>query len=179
MAQQNDTQSIVVGMDGSRFGREALRWALDEGARRNCAVRAVMVAHVAPVAAAGRPTTVGMGTALGGLPGQDHLRRLEETVAAVLGAHDDPRLNAELVYGSPPEALSAASRDAQLLVLGSHGHGQLFEAVLGSVSQYCVRHASCPVVVIPGRLAEPAEPVSHAAPPAEPQPLSYGPGPLL
>ncbi len=164
MTQQNDTQSIVVGVDGSRFGREALRWALDEGARRGCAVRAVMVAHVAPVVAAGRPTTVGMGTALGGLPGPDHLRRLEETDSAVLGAYDDPRLNAELLYGSPPEVLSAASRDAQLLVLG--GHGQLFEAVLGSVSRYGVRHASCPVVVIPGRLAEPAESVSHAAPPA-------------
>jgi nucleotide-binding universal stress UspA family protein len=104
---------------------------------------------------------------------------LEETVAAVLGAHDDPRLNAEVVQGSPPEVLCAASRDAQLLVLGSHGHGQLFEAVLGSVSQYCVRHASCPVVVIPVRLAEQAESVSHVAPPTLPEPLSYSPGPLL
>jgi nucleotide-binding universal stress UspA family protein len=113
-----------------------------------------MVAHVAPVAAAGRPTTLGMGTALAGLPGQDHLRRLAETVKAVLGAHDEPRLTAELLHGSPPEVLCAVSRDAQLLVLGSHGHGQLFDAVLGSVSQYCVRHASCPVVVIPVLLAE-------------------------
>jgi nucleotide-binding universal stress UspA family protein len=179
MTQQNEAPPIVVGVDGSRFGREALRWALDEGARRNCPVRAVMVAHVAPVAAAGRPTTLGMGTALAGPPGQDHLRRLEETVKAVLGEHDDPRLTAELVQGSPPEALCAASRDAQLLVLGSHGHGQLFEAVLGSVSGYCVRHASCPVVVIPGRLVERAESVSHAASPARPEPLSYGIGPLL
>jgi len=179
MTQQNEAPPIVVGVDGSRFGREALRWALEEGARRACPVRAMMVAHVAPVAAAGRPTTMGMGTALGGLAGEDHLRRLEETVQAVLGEHDDPRLTAEVLRGSPPEVLCAASRDARLLVLGSHGHGQLFEAVLGSVSQYCVRHASCPVVVIPVRMAEPAEPVSHAAAPAQPEPLSYGPGPLL
>jgi nucleotide-binding universal stress UspA family protein len=175
MTQGIDARPIVVGVDGSRFGRTALRWALAEADRRDCAVRALMVAHVAPVVAAGRPTTVGMGAALGGPPGQDHLRRLEETVRAVLGERDDPRLSAELLAGGPPEMLCAATEDAQLLVLGSHGHGQLFEAVSGSVAQYCVRHASCPVVVIPGSLAEPVESVSHAAPPA----LSYGIGPLL
>jgi nucleotide-binding universal stress UspA family protein len=179
MTQEKETRPIVVGVDGSRYGREALRWALAEAARRDCSVRALMVTHAAPVVAAGRPTTVGMGVALGGLPAQDHLRRLEDTVHAVLGEHDDPRLSAEVVEGSPPEALCAAARGAQLLVVGSHGHGQLFQAVLGSVAQYCVRHASCPVVVIPGGLAEPTEPVSHAAAPAQPEPLSYGLGPLL
>lgn len=173
---ETTARPIVVGVDGSRFGREALRWALAEAAQRDCAVRALMVTHAAPVVAAGRPSTVGMGIAVSGLAAQDHLRLLEDTVRAVLGQHDDPRLSAELVEGSPPETLSAAARGAQLLVLGSHGHGQLFQAVLGGVAQYCVRHASCPVVVIPGQLAEP---VSHAAPRAESPPLSYGPGPLL
>jgi nucleotide-binding universal stress UspA family protein len=179
MTQDNDARPIVVGVDGSRFGREALRWTLVQAEYRNCPVRAVLVAHVAPVVAAGRPTTMGMGTALSGLPSQDHLRRLEETVRAVLGEHDDPRLSAEVLRGSPPETLCATARDAQLLVVGSHGHGPLFQAVLGSVAQYCVRHAPCPVVVVPGRLAEPAEPVSHAAPPAESEALTYGIGPLL
>jgi nucleotide-binding universal stress UspA family protein len=174
-----DIRPIVVGVDGSRFGREALRWALAEAARRDCAVRALLVAHVAPVIAGGRPTTVGMGIAVSGAPSEEYLHRLAGTVRAVLGEHDDPRLTAEVVRGSAPETLCLAARDAQLLVLGSRGHGQMFQAVLGSVSQYCVRHATCPVVVIPGGLAEPAESVSHAAPPADPQPLSYTVGPLL
>jgi nucleotide-binding universal stress UspA family protein len=144
---------IVIGLDGSRFSPAALRWALTEAAVRNCAVRGLMVAHDAPVLAAGRPTILGLGTHLSAEPGPEHLALLESTVHSVVGEHGDPCLTVELVQGSPPEALCAAAEHAQLLVVGSHGHGQIFEAVLGSVSQYCVRHAACPVVVIPARLA--------------------------
>lgn len=145
---------IVVGLDGSRFSRAALRWALAEAALRDCTVRGLMVAHAAPIIAAGRPTTVGLGTLLSGEPDPKYLSLLENTVRSVVGEHDDPRLTTDLVEGSPPEALCAATEHAQLLVVGSRGHGQMFEAVLGSVSQYCVQHAACPVVVIPARLAE-------------------------
>ena len=171
----NASKPIVVGVDGSRFGHEALRWALAEAERRDCTVRALMVADIAPVAAAGRPTTVGLATTLAGQPGQEHLRRLEETVKAVLGDTDDPRLTAEVVRGGAPETLCAASTEAQLLVVGSHGRSGLAEAVLGSVAHYCVRHASCPVLVIPAALADPAV---RTAPVAY-EPMTYGPGPLL
>jgi Universal stress protein family len=63
-------------------------------------------------------------------------------------------------------------------VIGSHGHGHMFEAVLGSVARYCVHNASCPVVVIPARLAEPAAAAVVTDEQAG-QPLSYGLGPLL
>jgi nucleotide-binding universal stress UspA family protein len=145
---------IIVGLDGSRFSRAALRWALTEGALRDCAVWGLMIAHEAPVLAAGRPTTIGLGTLLPGEPNPEYVALLASTVRSIVGEHQDPRLKADLVQGSPPEALCAASEHAQLLVLGSRGHGQAFEAVLGSVSQYCVRHATCPVVVIPARVAE-------------------------
>jgi nucleotide-binding universal stress UspA family protein len=176
---EKSSKPIVVGVDGSVFSHAALRWALEEGARRECPVQAVTVAHAAPVVAAGRPTTVGLGVALPGTPDEKYLRRLETTVREVLGDRDDPRLTAELVEGSAPEVLCSASGGAQLIVLGSHGHGQVFEAVLGSVSQYCVRHAHCPVVVIPAQLVEPAISTDTAVSPTEPQPLSYGLGPLL
>jgi nucleotide-binding universal stress UspA family protein len=45
---------------------------------------------------------------------------------------------------------AAATRRAQLLVLGCRGHGGFVGALLGSASQYCVQHATCPVVVIRG-----------------------------
>jgi nucleotide-binding universal stress UspA family protein len=154
---EHPTKPIVVGIDGSPYGRAALRWALDEGARRDCAVHAVTIAHPAPITTAGRPSSAGLGVALPTYaPDQKYLRRLEQTVRDVLGQHDDPRLTAELLQGSPPESLCAASNDAQLLVLGSHGHGKVFDAVVGSVAQYCLRHAFCPVVIIPGQLVEPA-----------------------
>lgn len=174
MSTDSATKPIVVGVDGSRFGVEALRWALAEAHRRDCDVRALLVAHIAPVAAAGRPTTIGLASTLSGQPGQEHLRRLANTVKAALGEHDDPRLTAEVVRGSASETLCAASQDAQLLVVGSRGHGPVFEAVLGSVAHYCVHHASCPVVVIPASLAPTPQPV-----PTGSQQSTYFPGPLL
>jgi nucleotide-binding universal stress UspA family protein len=44
--------------------------------------------------------------------------------------------------------LTAAADGADLLVVGSRGHGGFTEALLGSVSQHCVHHAPCPVVII-------------------------------
>jgi nucleotide-binding universal stress UspA family protein len=175
---ENSTKPIVVGIDGSPYSRAALRWALDEGARRDCAVQAITIAHAAPITTAGRPGSAGVMALPSSAPDQKYLLRLERTVRDVLGEHDDPRLTAELLQGSPPEALCAASGDAQLLVLGSHGHGRLLDAVLGSVAQYCVRHAVCPVVVIPRQLAEP--PASDGAAETDrPEALSHGLGPLL
>ncbi|RCW39632.1 universal stress protein family protein [Halopolyspora algeriensis] len=47
------------------------------------------------------------------------------------------------------ETLDAdTSEDADLLVVGNRGHGTFTRALLGSVSQYCMHHAPCPVVVV-------------------------------
>jgi nucleotide-binding universal stress UspA family protein len=55
-----------------------------------------------------------------------------------------------LVFKGAVSALVDASRAADLLVVGSRGRGAVAARVLGSVSQGCVRHARCPVVVVPG-----------------------------
>ena len=44
-----------------------------------------------------------------------------------------------------------AAEGADLLVVASRGHGGLAEALLGSVGQYCVHHAPCPVVIMRGK----------------------------
>jgi nucleotide-binding universal stress UspA family protein len=57
-------------------------------------------------------------------------------------------------------ALLAAAEEAELLVVGSRGHGGFAEALLGSVSQHCVQHAACPVVIIRGAPAGRSQPAS-------------------
>jgi nucleotide-binding universal stress UspA family protein len=62
-------------------------------------------------------------------------------------------LPAELVHtavvsGGPAERLIDQSKDADLLVVGSRGRGGFRGLLLGSVSQQCVSHAQCPVVVV-------------------------------
>jgi nucleotide-binding universal stress UspA family protein len=56
----------------------------------------------------------------------------------------------KVTEGIPAQVLLDASKGADLLVVGSRGHGGFTEALLGSVSQHCVHHATCPVVVIRG-----------------------------
>ena len=57
--------------------------------------------------------------------------------------------------GNAAEVLIDAAEGADLLMVGSRGHGGFAEALLGSVSQHCVHHARWPVVIIPGLRAEP------------------------
>ena len=55
----------------------------------------------------------------------------------------------ELVEGPPASGLLEAARDADLLVVGSRGHGGFASLLLGSVSQQVSHHAPCPVVIVP------------------------------
>lgn len=64
-------------------------------------------------------------------------------------------VHARVAEGNPAQVLIDASDGADLLVVGSRGHGGFTEALLGSVSQHCVQHAHCPVVVIRGQEHDP------------------------
>ena len=149
-AQEHHTGSrIVAGVDGSPSSMSALRWAIRQAALTGATVDAVMAWHY-PVAAGG------YGWAPTGMEGTFDFRdNAEKTIAdaissAVAPGTDVP-VRARVVEGIPAQVLLDAADGADLLVVGSRGHGGFTEALLGSVSQHCVHHAHCPVVVIRGK----------------------------
>jgi nucleotide-binding universal stress UspA family protein len=142
---------IVVGVDGSESSRDALRWAVTQAGLTGAAVEAVLAWHF-PYLAAGygwAPLAVMQASELAA----DAEKLVTDVVSSVAGPAAAVPVTARAVQGSPPRVLLDAARGAQLLVLGSRGLGGFTEALLGSVSQHCVHHAPCPVVIIRERAA--------------------------
>lgn len=132
---------VVVGVDGSEESRNALRWAVEFGQMSGAPVEAVMAWRI--------PPSYGWGVSYDDVDLEKQAREaLESTVRDVLG--DNATVNRRLEPGHPAPALVSASEHAQLLVIGSRGHGAFAGMLLGSVSQHCVQHAHCPVVVVRG-----------------------------
>jgi nucleotide-binding universal stress UspA family protein len=142
--------AIIVGVDGSAESIEALRWAIAEARLRETAVRAVHAWRY-PLATAGDPF---FGPAFDPLPLEpSELRELAASglAEAVGRATADPHaVEQEVVEGHPAEELVRAAKDADMLVVGSRGHGGFSELLLGSVSHACAHHATCPVVIVRG-----------------------------
>jgi nucleotide-binding universal stress UspA family protein len=140
---------IVAGVDGSPSSVSALRWAIRQAGLTGATVDA-MIAWRYPVSAGGYGwAPIGMGTAF------DFKEDAEKVLAEAIGTASDPgsgvTVRTLVVEGNSAQALLEASDGADLLVVGSRGHGGFTEALLGSVSQHCVHHAHCPVVVIRGQ----------------------------
>ena len=83
-------------------------------------------------------------------PQADATTSLHEIVEQVRRARPDIAVVPRVVQGHPAPVLVEASQGAELLVLGSRGHGEFAGMLLGSVSEHCVSHAHCPVLVVRG-----------------------------
>ena len=138
------TYRIVVGVDGSEGGRRALRWAIREAAARGGTVQAVI---------AWRWDSLDRPPYTASRADEEKQRSqnvVDHEIASIPGfERAGVAIAFEVAEGRPADVLSAAARSADLLVLGSHGHGRMRHTVLGSVSEECIREASCPVVVLP------------------------------
>jgi nucleotide-binding universal stress UspA family protein len=134
---------IVVGVDGSEASKDALAWAARQARITGGRLEAVMAWHI-PGFAYGpgmlAPTSYDFAPAA--------KTTLEETVDKVLGEGPDVAVRRVVVEGPPALRLLEAAAGADLLVVGSRGHGAFAGMLLGSVSEHCVAHASCPVVVV-------------------------------
>jgi nucleotide-binding universal stress UspA family protein len=138
-------QRIVVGYDGSESSRVALTWALAEAAARRAPVVAM---HVLDVTAA--PWAVG--SARTARPSEEMRAEGERLLLAAL--HESRReapdvaLETRLLEGPTAGVLLEQLADAQMVLVGSGGLGEIADLFAGSTDVKLVSHASCPVVVV-------------------------------
>ena len=140
---------IVVGVDGSEGAQHALGWAAAE-AKLRAVPLTVLSAWQWPAGFSGPASWAGVITPeLTDDFGEFAERRLEqaceEAAAALAGLEVRPRV----VEGVPSQVLIEAAADAELLVVGSRGHGGFVGLLLGSVSIQCAHHSPCPIVIVP------------------------------
>lgn len=146
-----DQRPVVVGVDGSPSSWRALEWAAEFGHRYQVPVHG-LTTWLRP--ATYGPPVVHTGEQRAALERRDveAMKQpardvLEEAIVGALGP--DAQVVRLVEEGHPAAVLVAASESARLLVMGSRGLGTVRGMLLGSVSQHCVIHARCPVLVIP------------------------------
>ena len=138
---QEHPNAVVVGYDGSPAAVAAVRWA---------AAQAVLSGGCLDLVTAWEyPTSWGNTIPLptGYDPAQDAQSLLDPVIEQIRADHPSLDVHAHVVEGNPGDVLVEASRHGALLVVSSRGHRALAGVLLGSVSQHCVTHAACPVVV--------------------------------
>ncbi|HEX4816454.1 MAG TPA: universal stress protein [Nonomuraea sp.] len=130
---------VVVGVDGSPGGLRALDFALAEAAMRKARLRVVQ-AWVWPQPSGFEPADSDSE--------RDATRALRALVAGQQAAHPDVEVVSEIVHGHPVEVLKEAGAEADLLVVGRRGRGQLAGMIMGSISQALLHHTPCPLAVV-------------------------------
>ncbi|TCC36713.1 universal stress protein [Kribbella capetownensis] len=140
------TGPIVVGVDGSEFGTNALRYAITEAAVRNTSVRAVAAHDVLHPAFRDDPELLArMGADVEAQATAAITRALDEVTGTDPGSVSVDHVAVE---GPAAEAILGHAEDAQLIVVGTHGKGLVRRILLGSVSRQILNDAGQPVAVV-------------------------------
>jgi nucleotide-binding universal stress UspA family protein len=141
---QSGPRRVVVGVDGSPSSVAALDWAARQAGLTD--------AELDVVTAWEWPTIYGAPFALpaGYDPAANARQALDDAISTVRTAHPNVEFREVVVEGHPAPALVQESHGADMLVVGSRGHGEFVGMLLGSVSEHCVSNAHCPVVVVRG-----------------------------
>ncbi|WP_308364849.1 MULTISPECIES: universal stress protein [unclassified Streptomyces] len=135
---------IVVGVDGSDHSKEALRWGVAQAKAIGGRVHAVMSWEWNT-----NPFAVGAGAQEDLATAEEAARRkLADTVAESVGTSPGVPVFRRVEQGTPAQVLVDASAEADLMVVGTRGHGGFKGALLGSVSQQVVQYAASTVVVV-------------------------------
>ncbi len=140
-----ESKRIVVGVDGSPSSIRALEWAIRQARLTGDVIDAIYAWHVA--------TSYGPVVDVPdyGALGQEIMSKaIAEAQAATSETGASGQIRPHVVEGHPVQVLLDAARGADLVVVGSRGHGGFSGALLGSVSQNVVHHAPCPVLIMRG-----------------------------
>ncbi|HKE75940.1 MAG TPA: universal stress protein [Acidimicrobiales bacterium] len=139
---------IVVGVDDSEVAAAALRWALEEGALRQCTVE-VVHSWSAPLSALpfGATFVIPVDEAEIDSTARASVDALVDAQLAEMETQP-PEVLRTILPGAAAATLIEVAEGADLVVVGSHGRTRFSRVVLGSVATAVVNHAPCPVVVV-------------------------------
>jgi nucleotide-binding universal stress UspA family protein len=137
---------VVVGDDGSEAAGAAISYGLEEAKRRDSVLHVVRAWTIPD---AERPPDAPFGY----VPSLHELEvaTLEVTrqrVRRLMGDSGHPPVEVHVVHGPAVDVLVAASRMADVVIVGSRGLGGLASLVLGSVADQVIRRSSGPVIVV-------------------------------
>ena len=139
---------IIVGVDGSGHSQRALIRAIKEAAAHHAPLTVITV-HQAIMGFGGGPVVYP--------EDPTETERLREAAQAETdkalaeaGESRPESVTVRAVHGFPPEVLVEASRDADMIVLGSRGAGGFGHLMMGSVTSQVAHHATCPILIVPG-----------------------------
>ena len=139
---------VIVGVDGSETARKAVRWAAREAKLRGMKLELVTAWEIPTYSYVSRY----------GFPAiSDEMMKsltaraeghLAEALVEARAEARDVQIETIAAEGQPAKVLVEVAKGADLLVVGSRGLGGFRELLLGSVSQQCAQHATCPVVIV-------------------------------
>jgi len=138
------TPTIVVGVDETAGSRAALRFAVEEALSRGAVVD-VLSAWI------WQSPYEGFTAPAGSEESERETEQMQDALVREVLAEFErtPELRRTIVNAYAGEALVERAEDALMLVVGSGRKGALSRAIIGSVSEFCVRHSTTPVVVVP------------------------------
>jgi nucleotide-binding universal stress UspA family protein len=143
---------IVVGLDGSEASRAALTWALDEAKVRGSILRAVHAWMIPAMGSGEAPWALIPPGSYVDVSGEEIEKAAHDALERELAeAGPDAGVTVErhVEEGPAAEVIVDASKDADLIVVGTRGRGAIATLVLGSTSQAVIHNAGRPVVVVP------------------------------
>ena len=144
MTMQAKRLGVLVGVDRSECGQQALDWALEDAVARGSGLTVVHVVDLSRVA------DVPLSAQLVDAAAREGRRVLDAAVGRSRRARPGLEIGSRLATGTPAGELLLLAADADQVVLGSRGRGGFASLLLGSTAAQVSAHATCPVVVVRG-----------------------------